>query len=250
MVIRYDRTMLKILLTKLKEWIPSCCLLCNQRSNSGIDLCTGCLQQLPWLNRGCEQCAQPLNSEHASTRFCGACLCTPPAYDSTLAPFSYQDTMITLIAKLKFNKNLSVGRVLGELMARHIKTNTPSDMPSLLLPVPLHPKRLRQRGYNQAIIIAEHLSKQLKIPLNRTLCKKIRHTATQSRVDAKHRHANIDHAFEIASRNLPSHVAIIDDVMTTGATVNALSSALKHAGVAKISVWCCARTCRTDQKNL
>lgn len=250
MVIRYYCIMLKILLTKLKEWIPSCCLLCNQRSNTGIDLCTACLQQLPWLNRGCEQCAQPLNSERPSTRFCGVCLSKPPAYDSTLAPFSYQDTIITLIARLKFNNNLSVGRVLGELMARHIKANTPADMPLLLLPVPLHPKRLRQRGYNQAIIIAEHLSKQLKIPLNRIACKKIRHTATQSRIDAKHRHANLDHAFEISPQNLPTHVAIIDDVMTTGATVNALSIALKHAGVAKISVWCCARTCRTDVKIL
>lgn len=234
--------MFKSLLTKLKHLIPGCCLLCNQRSNTGFDLCTLCLQALPVLGDCCRHCGAPLCSEALNTRCCGTCLCKPPSFDNTLVPFLYQDPIIPLVAKLKFHRNLSVGRLLGSLMAQHIKQRTMETMPSLLVPVPLHPKRLRQRGYNQAIIIAEHLSYQLDIPLTRTQCKRIRNTATQTQINAKHRSANVNNAFVCSMQNPPTHVAIVDDVMTTGATVNEVSKALKKAGVAKVSVWCCART--------
>ncbi|MDQ2993869.1 MAG: ComF family protein [Pseudomonadota bacterium] len=234
--------MLKLLLSQIKRLIPGCCLLCNQRSNTGLDLCTPCWQKLPWLRHACLQCAHPI--EHQSARYCGACLSKPPAYDNTLTPFIYQDAIIPLMAKLKFHRNLSIGRLFGSLLARHIQEREIASLPTLLLPVPLHPRRLRQRGYNQAIIIAEHLSKQLNIPMNRTLCKRLRNTAAQSRTPAKERMQNVNNAFQITFRQPPQHVAIIDDVMTTGATVNALSKALKKAGVARVSVWCCARTAK------
>ncbi len=144
-----------------------------------------------------------------------------------------------LITQLKFAQQYKNARLLGTLLAKHI-ANT-SQRPECLLPIPLHLNRYRQRGFNQSIEIAQHLAKQLQIPLDLHSCVRIRDTTQQSNLPAKQRLKNTLHAFSIVKPLGLEHVAIIDDVLTTGATASALALALKQKGVSRVDVWVCAR---------
>jgi len=135
-----------------------------------------------------------------------------------------------------------VARLLGELIAERVLANTERNaLPTLLIPVPLHPKRLRQRGYNQAILIAKQITKLTQIPLNHSICQRIRETPPQSKTTALTRRSNMVGAFKMKQYCPEKHIALIDDVMTTGATVDGLSHLLKQQGTEKISIWCAAR---------
>ncbi len=232
-------TLLKLLINQV---LPHHCLLCNKISPLDKDICQPCWLTLPWLLSSCHQCGRSLDIEHISPLFCGECLKHPPHYDTTIAPLRYQDEVIPLITKLKFYQKLPVARLLGELITERIIAKIPIDeRPTLLIPVPLHPKRLRRRGYNQAILLANHISKLTHIPVNQTLCQRVRHTPPQSKTKAHGRQANITGAFRVNATCHDTHIALIDDVMTTGATVDGLSQLLKQHGVARVSIWCAAR---------
>lgn len=206
------------------------------------DICENCWLTLPWLLSSCHQCGRALDVAHTEPLYCGECLKHPPYYDTTTVPLSYQDGMISLITKLKFYHNLAIARLMGELIADRVSANyLPEQRPTLLIPVPLHAKRLRARGYNQANLIALHISKLTKIPVQLNLCQRIRHTTPQSQTSAELRRSNIVGAFKINKPCDAQHIALIDDVMTTGATVNSLSQLLKQQGIQHISVWCAAR---------
>lgn len=121
-------------------------------------------------------------------------------------------------------------------------------MPQIIIPIPLHPRRLRQRGFNQALEIAKPIAKKFHVPLDTAHCQRVRYTEAQTQIPAEHRGSNVKNAFVVDKKffcgensNI-SHVAIMDDVVTTGHTVNELSRALRKAGVKTIDVWCCART--------
>lgn len=226
----------------INKVLPHHCLLCNKISHLDKDLCQTCWLTLPWSLSACHQCGRALEIAHTEPLCCGECLKHPPHYDTTITPLLYQDTIIPLITKLKFYNNLSAARLLGELITERALANTPTTaLPTLLIPVPLHPKRLRHRGYNQAILIAKHIAKLTQIPMNHTLCQRVRHTPPQSKTSALTRRSNIVGAFKMKKSCLAKHVALIDDVMTTGATVDGLSHLLKQHGVEKISIWCAAR---------
>lgn len=221
---------------------PNHCLLCNKKSNTGKDICDRCWIDLPWLLSCCYQCAKPINIAHNEPLYCGDCLKDPPPFDATIAPLQYQREIISLITKMKFYDNLSATRFFAELITEKIMAQASfNEFPELLIPVPLHPKRLRQRGYNQATLIAKHVSKLTQIPTTYKLCKRIRYTTAQSKTSAEFRRSNMVKAFELKQPIQARHVAIIDDVMTTGATVGSLSHLLKENGVEKISIWCAAR---------
>ncbi len=205
-------------------------------------MCDICWQKLPWLLSSCFQCAKPLNIAHNDPLYCGECLKNPPCFDATLAPLHYQGDIISLITKMKFYNNLPATRLFGELIAeKALAQASHCDLPTVLLPVPLHTKRLKKRGYNQASLISRHISKLTQIPTNTEICKRVRYTTPQSKTSVEFRHANLINAFEITHPIQASHVAIIDDVMTTGATTGNLSYVLKENGVEKVSVWCAAR---------
>jgi len=145
-----------------------------------------------------------------------------------------------LIHAFKFAGQLHIATVLGELMAgRILDTNVP--LPELLIPVPLHPIRLRERGFNQALELARVISNKLTIPIDYRSCERSRKTVAQSLLPAKERHQNIKGAFTVHHPFKVKSVAIIDDVMTTGHTVNELASVLKDAGVDHVQVWAVAR---------
>lgn len=174
-----------------------------------------------------------------SPALCGQCLATHPAFDRTYAPFLHQGAIRHLITTLKFNAHYPNARLLGCLLAEHLLQT--AQMPDLILPIPLHPARYRQRGYNQAIEIATILSRQLQIPMALDHCQRHRDTPHQTRLSAKQRRKNMKNAFKLVNPLHAHHVALVDDVMTTGSTAHELAAVLKRSGVAKVDVWICAR---------
>ncbi|MCP4475319.1 MAG: ComF family protein [Gammaproteobacteria bacterium] len=137
-----------------------------------------------------------------------------------------------------FHQQLVWGRLLGELMAEVLGSR--ECQPQQIIPVPLHCARLRQRGFNQALELARPIARALALPVNFHSCRRMNNTAMQSLLPFRQRYANVRQAFTVLGE-VAEHVAIIDDVMTSGHTVNELSRALRQAGVKRIEVWCCAR---------
>ena len=150
----------------------------------------------------------------------------------------YQGSIRHLLAGLKFAAHYKHARLLGMLLAVHLQSR---PKPALLLPMPLHNKRYRQRGFNQSIEIAKTVAKQLHIPLALNLCVRQRDTPGQKHLSAKERRQNIKNAFVVRRPLQGETVAILDDIMTTGSTVQELALALKQAGAGRVEVWVCAR---------
>ena len=169
---------------------------------------------------------------------CGTCLRRPPPQEFTRAAFVYQAPLDRLLPRAKFHGDLSSTRLLGRLMACELAD---AERPQALVPVPLHRDRLRRRGYDQALELARPLARALALPLRDDLLRRVRATAPQSRLASPQRRRNLRGAFAVRAVELPAHVALIDDVMTTGATVEAAATALRRAGVARVDVWVCAR---------
>lgn len=228
------------LINSLDGLLPPTCRLCGAHGQKGHDLCPGCAADLPWLSGGCPRCARPLAAGRALT--CGACLRRPPPFERVEAPFLYAAPIDHLIHAFKFRADLAAGRLLAQLLAEHLRRR--SELPELLLPVPLHPKRLGERGFNQAHELARVLARALGIPEAPALLTRTRHTPPQHGLAAKARRANVRGAFAL-SRPLPArHVALIDDVFTTGQTATELARVLRRAGAERVEIWVLARVAR------
>ncbi len=216
--------------------LPRVCVLCGAcPTRAGFGLCAACLDELPFLGRACGRCATPLGSGE----ICGKCQRRPPPFEHLSAVFQYAEPVSSLIQALKFHGGLSHARLLGELMAAYLEAGAP--MPRLLLPVPLHRRRLRERGYNQALELARPIARRLGIPLDYRCCLRVAATAMQSQLSVKARRGNVRNAFRVTPRPGFEHVAVIDDVLTTGHTVMELVRCLKAAGAGRVDVWVCAR---------
>lgn len=224
----------------LRSLTASCQLCGSLRVSRDLDLCSACYEALPWLPAACPRCATPIPAAQTTkTTLCGQCQQVPPAFDSSLAVFHYESPLDHLIQGLKFHGQLSHARLLGTLMARHLaQWHHEIDC---IIPVPLHPRRLRERGFNQALELARPIARQLNLDIDTRHCQRLRHTNGQADLALAKRHANVRNAFSVSKTSVWRHVAIIDDVMTSGQTVNALAKALKQAGVDKVSVWSCCR---------
>jgi len=170
---------------------------------------------------------------------CGRCLQHPPAFDHAVAAFSYSFPIDQLIKALKFHERLILVDFLAEELASRI-----TSMPDCLIAIPLHPTRLRERGFNQSQLLAARISKRLGIPLLTDACQRVRDTPPQSSLPWKERDKNMRGAFSLSSSAdiTDKHVAIVDDVMTTGASLGELARTLKKAGAREMSVWVVART--------
>ncbi|MFC3716127.1 double zinc ribbon domain-containing protein [Luteimonas soli] len=220
---------------------PARCLACGEAGRPGRDLCTACAASLPWNRHACAHCAIPLPAvaDHGAPQACGACLRKPPPVQATNAAFVYAAPLDRLLPRFKFHHDLAAGRLLSQLMAQAFAD---AERPQALLAVPLHRARLRARGYDQALELARPLARTLRIPLLPDTLRRTRATAPQSRLDAAHRKRNLRGAFTVApGTRLPGHVALLDDVMTTGATLHAAAIALRRAGVVRVDAWVCAR---------
>ncbi|MGH8378347.1 MAG: ComF family protein [Gammaproteobacteria bacterium] len=148
-----------------------------------------------------------------------------------------------LLQRFKFHSDLATGRLLGELLADFLAA-APTAKPDLLIPVPLHSVRLRERGFNQALELACPVSRRLRLTIAHDLCVRVKHTQVQSTLDAVERHRNLRDAFVVRSSLQGANVAVLDDVVTTGTTVAVLSKTLRQAGAATVQVWSLARAAR------
>lgn len=219
----------------LKRRIPHTCLLCG--GNAGSDrLCSGCADDLPWHRMTqCPQCALPTADGH----LCGACLKRPPAFDRIRSALSYRFPVDQLIQRLKYNGRLAAAPVLGDLLAHHVAS---APRPDLLIPMPLHPSRIRERGFNHASEIGRHVARHLGLPLTTTLCQRIRDTPPQVALAYDARRRNVRGAFTCNGDVAGKRVALLDDVMTTGTSLDELAKTLKQAGAAEVEAWVVART--------
>lgn len=229
------------MLRTIINWLlPSACVLCNDPSNLTIDLCQGCHADLPWLTSACQVCAIPLVS---TNQICASCLQKPPPFNRTIALWNYQTPINYLISALKFNHRLIYAKLLGELMVQRLQQEYKNNnLPEIILPMPLHLTRLRERGFNQAVELSASINKKLAIKMDLKNCQRIRATQEQASLLADDRLNNVKNAFKVNSEFKAKYVAVVDDVVTTGHTVTELCLQLKMAGVEKIDVWCCART--------
>jgi ComF family protein len=219
------------------------CLLCDSRTTRRI--CKACQEQFFISPRyHCSCCALPLSH---SALFCGECLRTTPDFDRTFSPFLYQKPLSDLLIHFKENTDLFAGKALSDLFAKKIQDyylQQHLPFPDLIVPVPLHWKKQWQRGFNHSIFLADNLSRALSIPVFKD-SRRTQQAPEQKALKRTARLNNIKHSFTVTSSLDGEHVVIVDDVMTTGATVNALAKTLKQAGASYVSVWVVARTAKT-----
>lgn len=217
-------------------WLyPDHCLLC--RTAPGL-LCADCQARLPWLTAACTRCAVAL----PAAGLCGACQQQLPPFARATAVFTYRPPLIELIHRFKYRQQLAVGRLLGLLFADALAARLEPPWPELILPVPLHWTRLWRRGFNQALILAQPLAQRLDIPLRWDCLQRLRATPPQRGLSGSARHQNLRSAFAVSRPPGVQHVAVVDDVLTTGQTVGAVTAALQQAGVRRVDVYALART--------
>lgn len=212
-------------------------MLCGAVSFDRL-LCAGCDADLShYSTPACPICALPA----LDANLCGACLRRPPAFDNTLAAFSYDFPIDRLLHAFKYAGNLALVDVLAQPLARLVEVQ---PKPDLLLPMPLHPSRLKERGFNQSLEIAKPISRWLDIPLAACACRRTRDTPTQTGLKLRERRRNVRGAFACDLDLSGKSVAVLDDVMTTGATLEEISRALRRSGATTISAWVVARTAK------
>lgn len=210
------------------------CVLCGARTRGGL-LCAPCEADLPRLPaERCPRCALPSPGGH----LCGACLKRPPAFDRAAAVFSYGFPLDALIRHCKYGGAQELAAWFAGSLAAELKEH---PRPDLIVPMPLHPARLRQRGFNQALEIARRLADRLDIPC-RHACRRQRDTPSQAGLDLKARRRNLRDAFVCDESLADKRVALLDDVMTSGSSLDELARTARRAGAADISVWVVART--------
>ena len=233
----------------VNNWIvsalfPPNCLLCGSATGpmpGRRDLCAGCAGDLVRIAHGCHRCGIPLPERAAPSILCGRCQRQQPPFDRCLVPYVYEPNISILLTRLKFGRTLSCARLLGELLADYL-TGCAEEPPGLVMPVPLHPRRVRERGFNQALEIARVAAQRTGARLDRNSLVRRRETPPQTGLSRKQRLNNLRNAFELRRPLVAEHVAVVDDVVTTGSTVAEISRLLKRSGVGKVSVWAVART--------
>jgi ComF family protein len=211
---------------------PQDCVLCLAAADDA--LCARCEAALPWIGEACERCALPLPGGGV----CGACAVRPPLFDDARACLEYRFPLDRLVQRFKFAGDLAIGRWLAARMARHLR-DAKADV--IVVP-PLARARLRERGFNQALELAKPFARALDIRLAPAALVRVRETQPQPGLRRAERARNLRGGFRCEARVHDLHVAIVDDVLTTGATGQELARVLKEAGALRVSVWVLART--------
>ena len=219
-------------------FVPPACLHCGAHLTEPdrLQLCSTCLAGIAPLPRGhCRCCAQIFtNSE--TTHLCGNCLRSPPNFTRVYANSLYEGTLRDALHRLKYRKKVSLARPLGLMLSNELSAQLDDFSPDLIIPVPLHTQRLKQRNFNQAREISRALSRELAIPVNSTRLVRHRHTAPQQGLSADARKNNLCNAFSVTAPFNGLKVLLVDDVMTTGETVRACSRVLVAAGAMEVRV--------------
>lgn len=218
---------------------PPFCVLCGASGEQGRNLCAGCAAELPQVGHACARCGRPMIASAGAV--CGRCIRKPPPYTGVFAPLRYADPVDRLIAEYKFRGRLVHAALFAALLIEAAEASGRRP-PELLLPVPLHRSRLRERGYNQALELARPLARHWRVRVDAFALTRVRATAAQMQLPARQRLKNVRGAFALRDGfRPPESVAVVDDVMTTGATVSEIAKLLRRAGVKRVEVWAVAR---------
>ncbi|MCR4305023.1 MAG: ComF family protein [Gallionella sp.] len=222
--------------TAIERLLPAQpCVLCGSMSREGL-WCAACDATLPYFNAPhCAVCALPTPTGEV----CGHCVTQPPLFNRTTAAFSYSFPLDKLIQAMKYGEQLALAHALAGKLAQRIDRNT---LPDYVIPMPLHPAKLRKRGFNQSLLIAAGLARELNLNLLPNGCRRVRDTPPQSALPWKERNRNVRNAFHCGMDLAGKRVAMVDDVLTSGASLNALADALKKQGAGEIHAWVVART--------
>ena len=223
---RIDRCV-KIVLDAL---YPTKCLLCQTIDRTG--LCADCLPDVDRIEHPCFKCG----AHCTRPGVCGHCQVRSPAYDFMIAPFRYHSPLATQIHRLKYQRKVALARPLAKILSREIKQRN-YLRPQVLIPVPLHWSRLLWRGFNQSVELARHISSELDIPTSRNLVCRNRKTTSQALLPLRQRRQNVNGCFELRRPLNVASVAIVDDVVTSAATVDQMSKELRKHGADLIQVW-------------
>jgi ComF family protein len=212
-------------------------MLCADGNGGDLAICKDCLNDMPWQQASaCPQCALP---SYDSQR-CGNCLQSPPAFDSTRALFRYDYPLDAMLQRYKYQQTLQLAQTFSHLMCARL--NDAANHYDRIIPMPLHPKRLAERGFNQSLEIAKLLAKSLHIGLDTHSCSRIKFTPPQASLPLKTRIKNMRGAFRCQEDLNEQRILLLDDVMTTGASLHALASTVKSAGASHVECWVVART--------
>ena len=216
----------------LNKLSPCRCLLCHKAVLRNYDLCCACEQALPYCDTACKQCGAWL----AEPGECGECIKASPQFIQAVAVCWYQSDVKRLVGALKYRHQLAASRIIAGLMSRRLMTVLDrSAYPDVVVPVPLHQKRLSSRGFNQSLLLAKGVAKSLQLPLAKGMIQRVIDTAPQVRLTEAQRRKNVRNAFECGPLANPPHILLVDDVMTTGATLNAIAKI--YPGRASVAVF-------------
>lgn len=224
----------------LDSLLKQTCVLCASHEGGKLGLCGACQQNLPWhASPQCPQC-----SLLSDGLVCGSCLNASPSFDATHALFTYDYPLDRLLQHYKYKESLHLASTFASLfidkkLSKHLNSNPKIDR---IIPMPMHDTRLKQRGFNQALEITRRISKHTQIKLDYTSCQRTRLTPPQASLPLKERIKNIRGVFHCQQDLQELNIAIVDDVMTTGASLNELAKTLKQAGAAHVECWVIART--------
>lgn len=217
-------------------FFPQLCLLCSSGHAGDVAICDDCLGDMPWhIENTCPQCALP----SLSNQRCGQCIQAPPDFDLTLSLFQYQYPVSSMLQQYKYRQMLTLAQTWGALLALRLGTQA---LPDCIIPMPLHKQRLQERGFNQSMEIARVMSKRLNLPLDMSSCTRTKLTPPQASLPYKARIKNMHGAFSCEPTLQGMRIALLDDVMTTGASLNALAKTVKAAGASHVECWVIART--------
>ncbi|MCY4011947.1 MAG: ComF family protein [Gammaproteobacteria bacterium] len=225
----------------LSNLFPGICVLCRRRSRRTIDLCPSCERAFTCNDQACHVCGAPLAAS-GGVRVCGRCVATPPPWMRTLAPYTYAQPLTGVIEGLKSGNGLRQARILGALLSASAKAEyAATELPEALIPVPLTRRRLRQRGFNQAALLARSTARRLGLPSLSGHLVRIRNTPPQRSLPRNARLSNVRTAFAVKRPINYRRVALVDDVSTTGATAHAASTALLAGGAEEVHLWVAAK---------
>ncbi|MDP2834149.1 MAG: ComF family protein [Pseudomonadota bacterium] len=233
------KTILNNCLHIVQTGITQPCVLCGARVRGRL-ICAACADDLPHLPaQRCPQCALP----SPGGLLCGACLKKPPRFEHCEAVYRYAFPLDVLIQQCKYAGAQELAELFAEALAQRLADLPRPDLPlpDLIVPMPLHPARLRERGFNQALEIARRLGDRLNLPC-RHACQRVRDTPPQAGLDLKARKRNLRGAFVCDENLAGARIALLDDVMTSGSSLNELAQAARRAGAVEISAWVVART--------
>lgn len=222
--------------------LPCPCALCGTEQAHSV--CAACEHTLLAPQTRCQCCAIPL--PYSSAERCGACLSQPPSYQRTITLGDYSYPAQRLVLGLKFGAQLPLARYLGQQLANATRQAVPPllPLPELLIPIPLHPLRLRERGFNQAWEITRILARELQIPARADVLQRVLLHPAQASLSLKERQKNLRRAFAITDNAAVrgKHIGLVDDVMTTGTTVEEAARTLLRSGAASVTNFVALRT--------